>query len=315
MLISFIIPCYNSEATISVVTEEIKKLFFDRQGYEYEIILVDDASTDNTLKIIKMLCNQDSRIIGISLARNQGQQSAIMAGLSHSKGDLVVCSDDDGQTPVNTVFDLIDKLSQGYDIVCGKYVNRGKRSLFRRMGTFANEYMSQKLLGKPKGLYTSVYFVAKRFVVDEIIKYDKPYPYMSGLFLRVTKNIGNIEVEQGKRIAGESGYTFKKLVSLWVNGFTTFSIKPLRAATMLGMIIAVVGFLLAIALIIKKIMVPHIAIGWTSIIAVNLLVGGNIMLMLGLIGEYVGRIYISINKSPQYVVRDIYHKEKENCEI
>lgn len=306
MLISFVIPCYRSAKTIGHVVKDIEELMATREELTHEIILVNDGSPDNTFSVISELASQYDSVIGIDVAKNRGQQCAIMAGLRHAKGDLIVSSDDDGQTPIESVFQLMDKLEEeNFDVVCAKYTNRGKRSLLRKLGTAANRKMAEVFLGKPKDLFPSIFFVARRFVIDEIVKYDNPYPYMSGLLLRTTKNIGNVEVQQKSRIAGESGYSLKKLISLWVNGFTTFSIKPLRFATIAGCIFALVGFIIIIALVVQKIVNPHMSVGWTSIVATNILVGGIIMVMLGVIGEYIGRIYLSINKNPQYVIREI----------
>ena len=195
--------------------------------------------------------------------------------------------------------------TEGYDVVCANYVNRGKRSLFRRFGSWLNDQMSIYFLDKPKDVNTSVYFVAKRFVAEEMAKYDNPYPYITGLLLRTTGRIGNVDVEQKSRLAGQSGYNFKRLLSLWVNGITTFSIKPLRLANIIGCLLALIGFVIIIVLVIEKLLNPHVSLGWTSIIATNLLVGGIIMMILGVIGEYIGRIYICLNKTPQYVERTV----------
>lgn len=171
--------------------------------------------------------------------------------------------------------------------------------------------MVRYFLDRPDGIDTSVYFVARRFVVDEMIRYENPYPYMTGLLLRTTYRIGNVEVVQKERISGQSGYNFKRLFSLWVNGITSFSIKPLRFASLAGCVLALLGFAAIIVLIINKIINTDLSVGWTSLIATNILVGGLIMIILGVIGEYIGRIYLSLNKSPQYVVRQVIGKNSD----
>lgn len=304
MVLSFVIPCYRSSKTIGKVVSEITQTLSEKQFEDYEIILVNDASPDNTYEVIEKLANADKHIRGFDLSKNKGQPSAILCGFSYAQGDFVVCGDDDGQTPYNMIFELLDKLKkESYDIVCGKYITRDQPSFFRRVGTKINEKMSEFILDKPKGLYLSAYFIARRFVIDEIIKYKNPYPYLAGLILRTTQKIGNVEVPQRKRITGQSGYSFKKLFSLWINGFTAFSVKPLRVATFLGFILALIGFVCGIIFIINKLINPSIAMGWTSLSALLLFLSGIIMIMLGMIGEYIGRIYISINNSPQYVIR------------
>lgn len=306
MLISFVIPCYRSENTIEHVVDTIQTTVASREGFEAEIILVNDCSPDNTFDVIRKLTDKYSNVVGIDIAKNSGQQCAIMAGLKYSKGDLVAVSDDDGQTPIDTVFTFYDKMqAEGYDVVCAKYGERGKRSLFRRLGSWVNDAMVKFCLDKPDHINTSVYFLAKRFVVDEMVRYGNAYPYMAGLLLRTTHNIGNVDLVQQDRLAGSSGYNLKKLLNLWVNGLTTFSIKPLRTAVFGGGLMALIGFIIIVILIIEKIVNPDVSLGWTSIIATNVLVGGFIMIVLGVIGEYVGRIYLSLNQTPQYVVRQI----------
>lgn len=306
MMISFIIPCYKSEHTLESVVDGIENMMSTRSDFESEIVLVNDGSPDNTFATIRKLVDKYDNITGIDFAKNRGQQSAIMAAIKYSKGEIVACCDDDGQTPIDTVFQFIEKMeTEGYDVVCANYVNRGKRSLFRRFGSWLNDQMSIYFLDKPKDVNTSVYFVAKRFVAEEMAKYDNPYPYITGLLLRTTGRIGNVDVEQKSRLAGQSGYNFKRLLSLWVNGITTFSIKPLRLANIIGCLLALVGFVIIIVLVIEKLLNPHVSLGWTSIIATNLLVGGIIMMILGVIGEYIGRIYICLNKTPQYVERTV----------
>ena len=301
--ISFVIPCYRSENTISHVVTEIEQKMEQMTQYEYEIILVNDCSPDGTLEVIRRLSQENSRIKGISFARNFGQHAGLMAGLRHSKGEYVVCLDDDGQTPANEVDKLLDKLEEGYDAVYAKYEHK-QHSLFRNIGSKVNELMTRMMLNKPKELYISSYFAVRRFVVEDMIRYENSYPYVIGLVLRATKNITNVVVCHREREEGNSGYTFKKLIGLWFNGFTAFSVKPLRIATALGGFSAAGGFLYGAYTIIKRLMNPDVPVGFSSTMAAIVFFGGMIMLMLGLIGEYVGRIYISLNNSPQYVIRE-----------
>ena len=309
MMISFIIPCYRSAKTLGNVVDGIEEMMSNQTEYDAEIVLVNDGSPDDTFSVIRELVDKYDNITGVDFAKNRGQQSAIMAAIKYSRGEIIACCDDDGQTPIETVFDFIDSMDEnGYDVVCANYVNRGKRSLFRRFGSWLNDQMSIHFLEKPKDVNTSVYFVAKRFVAEEMAKYDNPYPYITGLLLRTTDKIGNVDVQQKNRMAGESGYNFKRLFSLWINGVTTFSIKPLRMANFVGMALALIGFIFIVVLVIQKIANPHVSLGWTSIIATNLLVGGIIMMLLGLIGEYIGRIYVCLNKMPQYVERKVIGK-------
>ena len=302
--ISFVIPCYRSEHTIGAVVDEIVGTVTAHGGYDYEIILVNDSSPDNVMDVIAALSQANPRVKGLDLARNFGQHSAIMAGFTYLTGDIVVCLDDDGQTPANEVFKLIDKLDS-FDLAFAEYKTK-QHSGFRNFGSKVNDLMARWLLSKPKDLKIMSYFACKRYVVEEVLRYENPYPYMSGLLLRATKKVTNVEVNHRERVEGSSGYSLKKLLLLWINGFTSFSVKPLRFATFLGFFTAVIGFLFGIYVIIHKIVVPDSLMGWSSTMSVMLFLGGMIMLMLGMVGEYVGRIYLSINRSPQFVIRDIY---------
>ena len=303
--ISFVIPCYRSEKTLDSVIKEIDETMQKLLNYTYEVVLVNDGSPDNTWDTICDIAKKDSfgRILGINFAKNFGQHSAIMAGLNYVNGDYIICLDDDGQTPASEAGKLINALENGADVVYAKYGHK-QHNIFRNFGTFMNETMASVMLGKPKDLYVSSYFAVRKFVVDEMIKYESSYPYVIGLVLRTTKNIVNVDVNHRKREVGESGYNFVKLFGLWVNGFTAFSIKPLRIATFSGTIFAILGFLYGIYTIIKKFVNPIAPMGYAALMSAVIFMGGMIMLMLGMIGEYVGRTYISQNKNPQYVIRE-----------
>ena len=299
--LSFVIPCYRSEHTIGAVVDELVETVTAHGGYDYEIILVNDNSPDNVMDVIAALAQKNSHVRGLELSRNFGQHSAIMAGFTYLTGDIVVCLDDDGQTPANEMFRLIDRLDE-FDLVFAEYKSK-QHSGFRNFGSKVNDLMARWLLSKPKKLKIMSYFACKRYVVDEVLRYENPYPYMSGLLLRATKRVCNVEIDHRERAEGSSGYSFKKLMLLWINGFTSFSVKPLRFATFIGFITAIVGFLYGMYVIINKLCNPLAPMGWSSTMAVLLFVGGMIMLMLGMVGEYVGRIYLSINRAPQFVIR------------
>lgn len=309
-LISFVIPCYGSEHTIKDVVKEILALNSDHPEDEYEIILVNDCSPDHVWDEICILSNKYPNIRGINLAKNFGQHAALLAGYRHSKGDIVVSLDDDGQIAVEDTYKIIDKLDQGYDVVYGKYKVK-QHSKFRNWGSWFTRTMMIHMVDMPKDFKGSSFFAAKRFIIDEIGKYQNPYVYLSGLVFRSTSNITSVFVGHRARKEGHSGYSLKKLIALWVNGATTFSVKPLRVSTFLGFVFAVIGMFSACAIIINKLINPNMAAGWSSLISVLLLLGGILLVSLGLIGEYIGRIYLCLNKTPQYVIRD-YECETED---
>ena len=312
--VSFVIPCYNSSKTIEKVIIEIQETMQSISKYQYEIILVNDCSPDSTFEVIEKLCEENSNICGVNLAKNFGQHGALMAGFHQVTGDILVCLDDDGQTPANEVGKLLERIEAGDDVVYASYAHK-KHSVFRNLGSYANEKMAQFLLGKPKELYVSSYFAARRFVVNEMLKYENSYPYVIGLVLRTTKRISNVPVNHREREIGQSGYTLGKLLALWFNGFTAFSTKPLRIATVGGCVFAIFGFLYGIYTIIKKFVNPAVPIGFSSLMSAIMFIGGVMMLMLGLIGEYIGRMYICMNNAPQFVVRDLIEISGEKEDV
>ena len=307
-LVSFIIPCYRSEKTIGGVVNEINSAMAGLCGYEHEIILVNDCSPDGTFKSISALAEANSRIIAVDLAKNFGQHAALMCGMRHCRGDIIVCLDDDGQTPADEVGKLLEKIQAGYDVVYASYESK-QHSGFRNLGSALNARMTEIMLSKPKDLSLTSYFAAKRFIIDEMLRYEHCFPYVMGLVLRSTKNICNVPVKHRAREEGQSGYNLGKLINLWMNGFTSFSIKPLRFATYLGCFTAFCGFLYTLYIVIRYFTLRMAPLGWTSTTALLLILGGIILIVLGLVGEYVGRVFMCVNASPQYVERQIVKKE------
>lgn len=309
MDISYVIPCYCSEKTIASVVGEIEQTMSTMGFSDFEIILVNDASTDNTFAKIRELSLLDSHIQGVDLAKNFGQHAALMAGFRQASGEVIVCLDDDGQTPANEIGKFLEKINQGYDVVYAAY-DQKKQGGFRNWGSAVNSKMAEIMLGKPRKLAINSYFVMRRFVMEEMLRYEHCYPYVIGLVLRTTKKICNVQVHHRARQVGTSGYTVQKLVSLWMNGFTSFSVKPLRMATYFGVFSAICGFLYLVYVVINHFLNQDVPMGWSSIVAILLLMGGGILIVLGLIGEYVGRIYMCVNAAPQYVIREIVKREE-----
>ena len=301
--ISFVIPCYRSENTIECVVSEIQEIMANMLEYDYEIVLVNDGSPDNVWKVIRKLCF-DNKIKGINFSKNFGQASAVMAGYASATGDYIFTVDDDGQSPLDSIFSLLNELKNNdFDVVYG-VTTEVQFGLYRRLGSKINSLMAKIMFDRPTDKRIVDISVIKKYIIQQIIRYKHPYPYISGLVHRTTKNIGYVSVKHRARKAGTSGYSFFKLVAVWMNGFTAFSIKPLRVASYLGFFIAIIGLFGAFATVVNKILNPKTAVGWSSIICAVLLMEGIHLLVLGLIGEYLGRMYMGHNESPQYVVRD-----------
>lgn len=313
-LVSFVIPCYRSENTITAVVEEIRRTMPALTQYNYELLLVNDCSPDGTFEVIKKLAQEDEHISAIDLAKNFGQNAALMCGISHAAGDIIICMDDDGQTPADEAGKLLSKLEEGYDVVYASYEHK-QHSSFRNFGTRLNNLMNEVMLGKPPELSITSYFAMRRFIAEEMLNYPHCYPYVEGLILRTTRRIATVPVNHRAREEGESGYTLAKLIGLWMNGFTSFSVKPLRLASIFGAITAMAGFIYAIFIIISRFMRTDILEGWSSSMALQLVLGGIILLVLGLIGEYLGRIYMCINHAPQFVERSVVKKDRTDGEV
>lgn len=311
--ISFVIPCYGSEKTVEQVIEEIITVVSLKEEYDYEIIAVNDQSPDNVWNVLKNIAKSNQKVKIINLAKNMNRPGALMAGMSKVTGEYVVLMDDDGQCPMENLWELVKPLEEGHDIAIAKYPEK-KQSKFKNFGSAVNKKMTEILIEKPKDLQFSNFAILKKYIVDEIIKYKNPYPYMTGLMLRTTKDIVNVEMEERERITGTTNFTFTKMLSLWINGFTAFSVKPLRIATVIGFIFSILGFIYGFYIIINKFIHPYVSQGYSSLMAVMLFMGGIMMVIMGLTGEYIGRIYISINDSPQYVIKEMINFNAKGSE-
>ena len=316
---SIVIPCYKSSATIQKVVEmsaqELEKLGI----CDYEFILVNDSSPDEgkTIAVLRKLNELYHYVTVVDLAKNAGQHNAIMAGLHFVSGSYVIGMDDDMQTHPSQIQFLIKEIDKGYDVVYGFYPQK-KHSFFRNLGSKFNYWTSRLLLGKPKDIQTSSFWIMKRFVADNMLSYTNSYAYLQGLVLRTTKNISCIPIQHFEREVGTSTYTLKALIRLW-SSILGFSIVPLRLASYMGYLFSFLGIFGSVSVIVMKILNPKMAIGWPSVMCALLFFSGINLLFIGLVGEYVGRVFLSLNKEPQYVVRKIYQarggKNEENHEL
>ena len=303
MLISILIPCYRSTKTLPGVVAEIQQVFAERPEQDYQIILVNDCSPDDTYDTICELCEQDKKIVGVNLSRNYGQACARMAALPFVKGDCAVCMDDDGQHPAEGMFALIEKIQEGYDMVYAHFGHK-KHSLFKRITSRMFGKLMEEFGVRPKGIQMSSFFAWSRFAMEELKKYHSPTPTDVSYLMKVTTKFANVEMLHRERLAGESNYTLGKMINLAITGLTNFTVVPLRAASILGIVLAFVGFIFGLLVVLRKIIYPQIAMGYTSIMAVILLLGGIILIVQGLLGEYIGRVYMMLSDMPQYTTRE-----------
>lgn len=313
-MISVVIPCYKSSQTIGKVVE-MTAAELERLGHnEYEFVLVDDCSPDDgaTAEKLKELSREHSFVRAVLLAKNAGQHNALMAALNYARGDLLIGMDDDMQTHPSQIQYLLAELEKGYDIVYGYYPEK-KHSGFRNLGSYFNYLSVRILIGKPKELKTSSFWVIRKFVRDSVIEYKNPYAYLQGLFLRTTRNISCIPIQHFEREVGTSGYTFSKLVKLWSN-IMGFSVVPLRMAAWTGGFFALLGMIGAIVVFVRKLLVPSMALGWPSMMVAICFFSGINLMVLGLVGEYIGRMFLGLNRDPQYVVREVLDGKEEDKE-
>lgn len=308
--VSVVIPCYNSEKSIGEVVEKVSAKLSE-MGYTYEMVLVNDFSKDGTFQEIHRLAKKYSFVKGINLAKNFGQHNAILAGFHYVSGSYVIGMDDDLQTDPSQFPKLFDKMKEGYDLVYGTYP-MVRQSFFRRLGSRFNNVVLGRMIQQPAHIRTSSFWIAKAYVIKEAVKYEHSYTNLRGLFFRTTAYIACVEVEHFARKYGRSNYTLKSLIKLWSNCIN-FSVAPLRIFLLIGSISSVGGFLGALTLIIKKIMNINMSLGWPSLMAAVCFFSGIILIGIGLTGEYIGRAFMCINATPQYVVKEEINVQQSIC--
>jgi len=300
--LSIVVPVYRSATILPQLVEKIyAEMENEKLSDNFELLLVNDASPDNSWDVIRSLAGTHPFIRGISLRRNFSQHNALMAGLNYVTGDFVILMDDDLQHPPQAIGDMIRALSNGYDVCYTNYLNR-RHAGWKILGSNFNDWVATKLLGKPKGLYLSSFKGLRKEIVQEIIRYNGPFTYVDGLILDVTRSITTVNIEHQERPDGDGNYNLRRSVSLWLKMATSFSVFPLRIATYTGFILAALSSVMIVYVVVEKLLHPELPAGWTSLIATVLFIGGIQTLCIGMIGEYLGRTYLKLNKKPQFVV-------------
>ena len=301
--LSFIIPMYNAAETIAAVVRDIEGLTVEGG---HEIVLVNDGSSDRTSEVARELVQRSPLSITlVEHSRNFGEHNAVLSGWRHARGAHVVNLDDDGQNPPAEAVRLWDYARRtGLDVVYGHYEEK-KHSAFRNFGSWFTNRVTDLALDKPHGFYLSSFRCVSAFAAKQVVGYAGPYPYIDGLLLQVTQRIGSITVRHDERRAGHSGYTFRRLVRLWLSAWVNFSIIPLRIATLLGLITAALGLLAFVGVVWLWLIERGPAYGWGWVMATVLLFSGTQLVLLGLVGEYLGRMFLAVNQRPQSIVRDV----------
>lgn len=301
-LVSIVIPCYRSEQTVKGVIDEIASVFGKQSEYDYEIIAVIDSSPDNVYSVLESLAKTEKRLKVVDLAVNSGKHNALLAGFAYVKGSMVITIDDDGQCPFDRVWDLLAPLSDGYDMAVAKYKKK-KESVIKRLGSKFNSRLSESFLNKPHDLVFSNFVVRKRFVVEAMKNYHMPYTYLEGLTLKTTRKIAMVDMEERERTVGKSTFTFAKSLRLMMNGYTAYSTKPLHIATRFGAFLTIFGLAFAISSVILNLTVSGFPFPFHFICALLFFLTGVVLLAMGVLGEYIGRVFIAQNCANQYVVR------------
>ena len=304
MLVSIVIPCYNSEKTIGMVADQCMECFSQWDGYECEMILVNDHSRDQTYAaILKCQERYPGKITAVNFAKNFGQHAAILAGMHYVHGDLVVGMDDDLQNKPEQIRQFLDKMQEGYDVVFGIYRKRNFNFVKNFFGRLS-QFLLFHLVDRPKGVEMSSFWCARAYVVEEVRKYQGNDAFVQLLFARTTDNMADITVEHYAREYGHSNYTFRKGLKLFMT-FMDYSSIPLRVSNILGILFSIAGFIATIVVIVRKLLDPTIQTGWSSLMCLLLIVAGMLFLMLGIMGEYIGKLVNTSTGKPQYVIREV----------
>lgn len=308
-LVSFVVPLYNTGASLERLFEAFRSLKVEGG---HELVLVNDASTDGTGgRIAPLIATMPCAVTFVDLARNFGEHAAVLEGFRHARGQFVINLDDDLQTPVSEALRLLDHIQKtGADVVYAQYEVK-KHHWLRNLGSRVTNQMATWLLGKPADLYLCSFRVHSRELIDRITAHRGPYPYIDGLILGATNRIERLTVQHEARGEGESSYTARKLVRLWMNMFFNFSIMPLRVASVTGLLLCAFGLLMLVEVLVEALFVGVRVSGWASLMGAVSIFSGAQLLMLGIIGEYVGRAYMTVSGKPQSLVRTVTHHPSE----
>lgn len=302
--ITIAIPCYRSAKTIEYVVDGIVDEFANQDKYDYEIVLVNDGSPDNTFEVIHRLCGKNKKITGINLSRNFGQSAAKMAAIPYVHGDYLVYMDDDGQHPTEGIFKLVEKVEEGYDIVYAHFPKKSHNGFKKFTSKLHNAFLTH-IGSKPKDVSLSSFFALSSFCIEAMQSSGCPVVAVAAYLRRLTKKITNVDLPHLERKEGKSGYTLGRLVGLWKKSITSFNTKLLNYSMTAGAIIGGIGILSALAIIIRKLINPHVAVGYASVMAGMLILSALLMFFISISGEYIGKIYLILCKLPPYKVREI----------
>lgn len=306
-LASFVIPMYFTGAGVVRLFDAFRDLKLDGP---YELVLVNDGSTDDTVeRVHKAMADYPIPVTFVELARNFGEHAAVLEGFRHARGRYVVNLDDDLQNPVHEAVRIVEKLRESGADVIYTYFEEKKHHWFRNFGSWLTNEVANFLLEKPRDLYLSSFRGMTHALVQRIVAYRGPYPYVDGLILGATNRIDRLLVAHNERADGQSGYTLRKLLRLWMNMFFNFSVMPLRVASLLGCVLCAVGAIMLGVVLVEYFAYGVEQAGWGSLMAAVSIFSGSQLLILGVLGEYVGRGYMTLAGKPQSLIREISRRE------
>lgn len=306
--ISIVIPVFNSSKSLPELYKRISSALTE---INHELVCVNDGSCDESWKVLSELALKNSNITAIDLIKNSGQDNAILAGLRNVKGNYVVIMDDDLQHAPEDIPALYKKCREGFD-VCFAAFSHKRQNIIKKTGSLVNGGIATWLLNKPRGIYLSPFKIMTRNIANEIARFSGPYPYIAGILLTITQNVCQQTVEHHKRPDGKSNYNISRSASVMFKLFTGFSVAPLRLIAIIGLIVALFGFGLILYYLYDFFITKNFVEGWTTIVVLIIFFGGLTIMLLGVIGEYIGRIYLTLNNKPQYSIREIIKKNDNN---
>lgn len=303
--ISIVIPVYNSETIVSKTVDEILKET-NKDNLNIEIILINDGSPDNSWSIIKHLAKTIKQVKAINLIKNFGQHNAVLCGFENATGDYIITMDDDLQNPPSEIIHLVNKVKENedYDLVFGQFREK-KHAGYRKLGTKLIGYLNEKVFNKPKNITLTNFRIIKKDVIERVLKHNTAYPYIPGLLLMYSTNIANVMVEHHDRFDGKSNYTFKKIFSLMSNLLINYSSYPLKVLSTIGLIVSSISFFIGLFFLISGLIGGVKVAGWTTLVVLVSFLGGFIIVLLGLIGEYLSRILDQISNQKSYYIKEI----------
>jgi undecaprenyl-phosphate 4-deoxy-4-formamido-L-arabinose transferase len=312
--LSIVVPVYNGAATVGELVHALRGLAIEGG---LEILLVVDCSPDKSLEVCRQLAGEPGAPVTVlSLSRNFGEHNAVMAGLARARGAYAITMDDDLQNPPEEVTRLFEHARDGgYDAVY-TYYEQKQHAAWRNWGSRFTNWCADRLIDKPRGLYLSSFRCLSAFVRERIVaSYEGPYPYVDGLVFQVTQNVGRLQVQHLPRVEGRSNYTFRRLVRLWLSMFLNFSVMPLRLATLFGLAFSALGALGAVIVILEAVVSNRSPQGYASLMVAVLVLAGVQLVVVGLIGEYLGRMFLAVNRKPQYLVREVFHPGGDGLDV